>query len=223
MLIFSPHLDDAVLSLGETMLAHDGRPRVVTAFAGAPQNPRMVTAYDQQCGFGSSAAAVAARRLEDQEAMASIGAEPFYLDYLDRQYGPKYSVDDLIVEVARIMKGAGEEPIYAPLGIGHPDHALLSTTVLTAAVVSGQLVRLYEEMPDRVLSPEHSVVRLQGVHDAGWDLRLELPPYDDGYLWDKARAIECYRSQFPKARPIELCPERVWLATRPNPTRRQGQ
>ena len=61
-LIVSPHLDDAVLSVGQVMA---GRPdmTVATVFSGVPRRcgPGDLTTYDRDCGFTSAAKAISVK------------------------------------------------------------------------------------------------------------------------------------------------------------------
>jgi LmbE family N-acetylglucosaminyl deacetylase len=89
VLVVSPHMDDAALSVGAT-LAHRAMrgldTEVVTVFAGPNPVPVSPAArqFHQECGLGDDAVAV--RRQEDAEAMAVLGTNPHYLPYLDAIY-----------------------------------------------------------------------------------------------------------------------------------------
>lgn len=221
MTVLSPHLDDAVLSLGQHLAAGrdstDHIERVVTVFAGKPQGLRTLTGYDQSCGFGSSRKAVEVRRAEDERACKVLGVVPQHLSELDNQYrsarDPRI-VDRVAQQCRQYM--SGKEHVYVPLGIGHPDHRILADAAELAAreLVDRRPVSLmfYEEMPYRVLYPEHVAARLVELHELGW--HLDLWPLDVGDMDVKAQAIACYKSQFPEgaADPCLRVPERVWRA-----------
>src|SRR4051794_5566646 len=85
--VVSPHLDDAVFSCAGLIAAHPGT-TVVTVFGGVPADAaQRVTDWDRDCGFANAAEAMAARRREDVEALALLGARPQVLDFCDSQYG----------------------------------------------------------------------------------------------------------------------------------------
>jgi LmbE family N-acetylglucosaminyl deacetylase len=155
--VFSPHLDDAVLSAWH-ILSASNPVKVVTVFAGVPASG-FVTDLDRHKGATESALRVRQRRSEDAAALATVGAIPVHLDLLDVQYSA-YEVPDLrrriaasLADAVAIMAGAsgiGPEPdailnsiqpyvepqttVYAPAGIGgHPDHLALSRAVLRLA------------------------------------------------------------------------------------------
>lgn len=222
MTVLSPHLDDAVLSLGQHLVAQQytaSPERVVTVFAGRPQSSRFLTGYDQSCGFGSSRQAVETRRDEDSKACWTLGVEFVHLSELDNQYRKTHDpriVDRIAHQCHRYMTGL--EHVYVPLGIGHPDHRVLAQAAELAAttLVKRRPVSLlfYEELPYRVLYPEHAAARLAELVAAGWD--LSLWPVDLGSIDLKAEAIACYKSQFPEGAvdPCLRVPERVWRASR---------
>ena len=92
----SPHLDDAVLSLGGTIgeMTQIVRVDVVTMFAYNPEVPGLVDPWDIATGFATSRDAAAARRDEDSAACRVLGANPVWLPF-DAPMPPPDS-DDLI-------------------------------------------------------------------------------------------------------------------------------
>lgn len=89
VLLVSPHLDDAVISVGATVaaLADAGRRvTVATVFAGipAPDLSPAAMAFHEHCGLPDEAVQV--RRAEDVRAVAEIGADPLHLPFLDAIY-----------------------------------------------------------------------------------------------------------------------------------------
>ncbi len=88
----SPHLDDAVLSAGGLIYeqAQAGIPvEIWTIMCGYPPIGE-VSAFaefqHQQWGFGSAEEAMRARREEDQNAAAILGAQAVHFDFLDCIY-----------------------------------------------------------------------------------------------------------------------------------------
>src|SRR5947208_5655387 len=86
VVVLSPHLDDAVFSLG-AWLHHEARVgatlRILTVLANDPSVDRPAGSWDAECGFSSAAAAALARREEDRRACAIVGARPDWLPYGD--------------------------------------------------------------------------------------------------------------------------------------------
>ena len=86
LLVFSPHFDDAAMGAGHLLLAHPGS-TVVTVFAGRPARyPAEPTEWDALGGFRAGDDVVAIRRTEDEAALAVLGAEHRWLEFVDHQY-----------------------------------------------------------------------------------------------------------------------------------------
>jgi LmbE family N-acetylglucosaminyl deacetylase len=89
--VVSPHLDDAVLSVGASIASaakRGARITVVTVFAydlsaDAPAGP-----WDRSSGFQTGTEAGRARRQEDRLACEAIGATPVWLPFQDHEYTP---------------------------------------------------------------------------------------------------------------------------------------
>src|SRR5690349_6471932 len=119
--ILSPHLDDAVWSCYSVLLG-DEDVVVATVFAGIPEGEPGW--WDVKCGITDSAAHVRARRAEDAAVLSAIGRQAVHLDLLDGQYrGRPVPPGDIASELARALPAVRH--VYAPGGIGHPDHALV--------------------------------------------------------------------------------------------------
>lgn len=220
--IISPHLDDAVLSLGRFMA---GRPNtiVVTVCAGIPglDGPSVDnTTFDRSSGFVSSIEAMLARRDEDLSALSLLRAEASWLPCLDGQY------DDSPTHLAAFSAFLddplpdGCDTVLVPLGIKHPDHEDVAEIILRSEVVDrwrddGVGVWVYEELPGRVLWPI-------GVEDSlgRWmfmlNRELTLGFVGTGSLALKRRALNQYKSQRVPLEIVDgwdvaiVCPERVW-------------
>lgn len=202
--VISPHLDDAVLSLGQFIST--GEVRVVTVFAGIPEEG--LTDYDRSCGFESSVVAMNDRRAEDAEALGELGARLVHLDYLDSQY----RTDDIEEALTQGLFSLGGIPTFAPLGIGHPDHELVARCCLKAFAPIDLF--LFEELPYRVLRPEEVWAALDRVKAQGFTVELYHP--EQGPIERKLAAIKHYKSQFPDGAtdPSLQVPERCWRVTR---------
>ena len=120
IVVISPHLDDAILSLGAAI--HGAARRgasveVLTVFAGDVGSPCPAGDWDSASGFGTAGEAAAARRREDLSACRSIGAHPAWLSFGDEQY-PRGG-DALAVLAAISRQVAGAELVLVP---GFPLH-----------------------------------------------------------------------------------------------------
>ncbi len=119
--ILSPHLDDAVWSCF-SLLAREDDVLVATVFAGIPDGEPGW--WDARCGITDSAAHVRDRRSEDAAVLGALGRQAVHLDLLDGQYR------EAPVPAGEIVRALAERVpavrrVYAPGGIGHPDHALV--------------------------------------------------------------------------------------------------
>lgn len=207
--ILSPHLDDAVLSLGQFMQTEPCT--VVTVFAGNPDAG--LSDYDASCGFATSSDAMASRRAEDLLALRELGIiDIAHLPFLDRQYDEPTADEMLTTELLPFLK----PDVIVPLGLGHPDHAQVFRCVIDA-VPRGMPLFFYEELPYRVLWPEQAHAARKLLMLNGFKIQ-ELPfPILQGDRDVKAKAIAEYRSQFPNGAddPCLLVPERMWRAVKP--------
>ncbi|HRF50241.1 MAG TPA: PIG-L family deacetylase [Anaerolineales bacterium] len=170
-LILSPHLDDAVLSLGAAIhhWSQAGEAvLVVTVCAGSPNLPRYSRfARELHTRWGlSGEAAVAQRRREDRHALERLGARARYLKELDAIYragpdgrwlypsgdaifGPLHHLergvhDGLARRLRALARRWGADVVYAPLTIGdHVDHV----RVRAAAEAADLPLAYYEDFP----------------------------------------------------------------------------
>jgi LmbE family N-acetylglucosaminyl deacetylase len=185
-LFISPHYDDAVFSTGR-LIAVMEQPTVLTIFGGVPKNKDVCTAYDQKSGFNSAEEAVLARREEDAAALAVLGAEQFWLDYPENQYGETRNLQAITKELAKFA--ADYDEVYIPLGLTHEDHEAV-------AVMCGTIVDdskdfwVYMDLPYYVDQPEVAVDKLRTMEG------LEYV-YRGGELGKKMTAVACYKSQAP--------------------------
>lgn len=215
IVVVSPHLDDAVLSLGAAIAAATARGddvTVLTVFAGDPGSDAEPSPWDARAGFGSAGEAAAARRAEDEEACALLGARTTWLEGM-RAASAQELRRALTAEVA------GADRVYVPgFPCTHADHVLVSRAV--AEDPSPGELRLYVEQPyatwrllgDHVLPPRRaaraagSAVRLGAVralqeppqpgHVAPGPVRWEAVPAGRRERELKRRACLAYRSQF---------------------------
>ena len=160
LVVVSPHLDDAVLSLGGLIGREAAAGRRVTVMSCFTAGPPLETIPPAQRVFGD----YSVRRAEDERALAALGAERRWLDLPERiwrdpplartlhvfrtppamtDFAQLRAVRAAIAEV--IERGA---EVYVPLGIGHHvDHVEVALAALREVLVRGAFdsVRFYED------------------------------------------------------------------------------
>ncbi|HJQ74077.1 MAG TPA: PIG-L family deacetylase [Gaiellaceae bacterium] len=126
VVVVSPHMDDAVLSLGAAIsrAARSGaRVTILTVLAGDPSSKATAGEWDRACGFGTAGEAATARRAEDAAACAHLGATSVWLPYSDHQY-ERGGADDEIR--AAVVEAVGSSlPLLPGYPLGHEDHRWL--------------------------------------------------------------------------------------------------
>jgi LmbE family N-acetylglucosaminyl deacetylase len=182
--VLSPHLDDAILSLGAAIAKARSDVAVVTVFAGDPGSALPAGEWDSQSGFRTAGEAARARRAEDALACGDVGARPVWLPFADHQYPPD---DDETVWKALERALEGADTVLVPaFPLQHPDHARLLALVERNGL-PGHRLGQYVEQP----------------YAAGWT--ADRPPGDE---WmplaaglperlKKLRACRRYTTQLP--------------------------
>jgi LmbE family N-acetylglucosaminyl deacetylase len=134
VVVVSPHLDDAVLSCGLFLDRHPGT-TVVTVFCGFPDKildpPNW---WSTISGFGPGDDVVAARRGEDERALARLSARPRHLDgFPERDLQP----DEPVATPAEVADALAEvlaelEPtvVLLPMGLANPEHVCVHDAAL---------------------------------------------------------------------------------------------
>lgn len=188
MLVVSPHLDDAVLSLGATMARatrSGAQVDVLTVFAGDPGSTRPVSGWDCRAGFATEGEAATARRAEDLEACRIVGAAPTWFSFAAGSYGDARDPDRIWSAIADAAARA--HTVLVPgFPLSNDDHAWLAGLFVDRGIPA-EVVRYAEQ-------PYLYGARAQRPRPGGrWtssgiairDYRL------------KRRAILAYRSQLP--------------------------
>jgi LmbE family N-acetylglucosaminyl deacetylase len=165
--VISPHLDDAVLSLGASIFeaARDGhRVAVVTVFAGDPESGNPAGRWDMRTGFETAGEAVRCRREEDRQACALLGAEPVWLPFADGDYGGERSSEEIAARLVDVLA-----PFDAALVPGRPlkhaDHLWLARCVDEHGVGPAQL-GLYAELPYDLWAKQDRGTEAPIAHDS---------------------------------------------------------
>jgi LmbE family N-acetylglucosaminyl deacetylase len=123
LFVVSPHFDDAVFSCGALLASHPDA-AVCTVFAAPPEHD-MRTEWDERAGFSSAHAAVHARTIEDNHALAVLDAIPLRLPFRDGQYLDLPSIGKLAAALEEAIYGSTANTLLMPLGLHHADHALV--------------------------------------------------------------------------------------------------
>jgi len=212
----SPHLDDAILSAGETLrkLAnHGAQITVLTFFAGnAPSTlSDFAQEFHDECHLGTDAVAV--RRAEDVQAVHHLGGRTIHGDLLDVIYrrtragawvcskeedvfAPRLDDSTKVADLVRVLQDAvvqtDPDLILGPAGLGgHVDHLLTRDAV---RLLPGQVPSaLWADFPysRRIRRPELTPFRILSNEPSSQKVKLA--------------AAEFYSSQLPM-----LWPDGSW-------------
>ena len=133
IVVVSPHLDDGVLSLGASMASWARRGAAVellTVLACDPASKAPTGGWDARGGFATEGESALARREEDRQACAVLGASPVWLPYGSVDYerhGAETEVRDAVLRAL-----AGADSVLVPgFPLSHPDHAWLVRTLVS--------------------------------------------------------------------------------------------
>lgn len=133
VVVVSPHLDDAALSLGAAIsraTRTGARVRVLTVLAGDLRSNEPAGEWDRSSGFVTAGEAARARRAEDAAACERLGARPVWLPYGDDQY-ERGGTDDEIR--AAVVQAAGNGLVLLPgFPLAHDDHRWLHDLLVNA-------------------------------------------------------------------------------------------
>lgn len=172
LLVVSPHLDDAVLSVGQLLAGHPDV-TVATVFTADPPASRMLTEFDRRSGFVSSGGAMSDRRMEDRRACSTLDVRWAHLGGVDGQYLQRGAAK--VEDVRRLLDLELEshnldvmQGILGPMGLGHPDHVVVADAALEVAKARNLPSFVYAELPYRVEDPWGMFARERELHLAGW-------------------------------------------------------
>jgi LmbE family N-acetylglucosaminyl deacetylase len=148
VVIVSPHLDDAVLSIGTAIVGSvrgGAAITVLTVFAGEPSSRTPAGRWDRRSGFSSEGQACRIRREEDRAACAILGATPQWLPFADEQYDRRGGEAEVLEAVVKAIDGSDMVAIPGwPLA--NADHAWLSQ-LLVRSDLDSKRIALYAEQP----------------------------------------------------------------------------
>jgi LmbE family N-acetylglucosaminyl deacetylase len=160
LVVVSPHLDDAVLSIGGLIGREVAAGRKVTVVSCYTAGPALETIPPERRVFGD----YSTRRAEDERALARLGAQRRWLDLHERIWRDPPPAKTLHVfrtpprmddfrELRAVRAVIGEliesgAEVLAPLAIGHHvDHMEVTLAALREVLVRGafERVRFYED------------------------------------------------------------------------------
>jgi LmbE family N-acetylglucosaminyl deacetylase len=194
LVVLSPHLDDAVLSLGAALrrAARAGADvSIVTVFAGDPEAAGPASPWDRRGGFTTAGEAARGRRSEDRRACAALGVTPIWLPFgseTNERGGGDSTVWAAILETV----GTPELVLVPGFPLRHNDHRWLTRQALARGIPAARL-GLYVEQPYTLNGrdapgPPPSL-------ELGGTISWEALPAGITDRLAKVRAMRAYRSQ----------------------------
>jgi LmbE family N-acetylglucosaminyl deacetylase len=162
VVVLSPHLDDAALSIGALIARLAAGGRKVAVWTAFTQGPPLETIPPERRVFGD----YSQRRAEDERAMAILGAERRWLDLEERIWREpplartldifrtpesieSFRYVDLLRAEIRGLLAEPEVTIYAPLAVGHHvDHVEVAVAALAECIAqrAWDRMRFYEDV-----------------------------------------------------------------------------
>ena len=196
LVVLSPHLDDAVLSIGGTIsrLSRDHRVVVYDFFT--------LSDHTRSARFRSTLPVTLLRYTEELLASVIVRFTPkFFLlkDVTIRRKKDHFKVGmSLVSSLSRNIKRDRPTAIFCPLGVGeHPDHKSVFhalQNLIEAGIIPRHSVMYYEDMPySSRTSAERRVEEISRL------LNLQLVPVltdISKVIHAKMQAVGVYRSQF---------------------------
>lgn len=146
--VVSPHLDDAVLSVGGTI--HEMTQRgvdvtIVTIFAGDPDASTPPSYWDAGRAATTQGDAVRTRRAEDNAAASALGATTVALPWSDSGYVAPRDPDAIWRDVAPVLESAATV-LLPGWPLSHADHRY-STLLVLERIDPAMPIVFYAEQP----------------------------------------------------------------------------
>lgn len=146
--VVSPHLDDAILSIGGTinLLSRRGIDvRIATVFAGDPADEGPPSYWDASRGMPTQGESVRLRRVEDQRAAEHLGATTTWLPFPDDGYIAARDPDVIWHALAPHLADA-DGVLLPGWPLSHADHRY--TTLLSLRELDPMMpIGFYAELP----------------------------------------------------------------------------
>ena len=150
VVIVSPHLDDAVLSLGgwiATASKQGAAVKVVTVMAGDPKKDLPASKWDLRCGFEGQIQATEARRKEDAAACGVVGAAHEWLPFMNGVYQLP-ETDDVWAALEPHLAWA-DFALLPGCPLRHPDHHMVTRQGLSWPICASNPTRWSRPMNRR--------------------------------------------------------------------------
>jgi LmbE family N-acetylglucosaminyl deacetylase len=225
IVVVSPHFDDAAMGAGH-LLASYPVTTVVTVMGGRPPAyPTEPSEWDALGGFVAGDDVVATRRDEDRAAMAVLGSDYRWLDFPDHQYlapRDRPTPPEVAPVLAAVIAELGATAVFAPMGLGNPDHVVVHEAALLARREHHDLAWFcYEDHGYKHIPGLLSWRVAKLLRSGPWATPAIVPHTPDEDR--KRRAILCYASQIPPlekehaltARLDGRVPEQFWRLAPP--------
>jgi LmbE family N-acetylglucosaminyl deacetylase len=194
VVVVSPHLDDAVLSLGAA-LAHaveaGAQVEVLTVFGCEPASSAPTHSWDRKSGFATEGEAAQKRRAEDRAACSILGVIPRWFDFGAEPYERRASTQEILTAIKTAVAGA-DTVLIPGYPLAHYDHATLGHGLLSETL-NCRCLGLYVEQPyafDRRLAP-----RGRAETAATASFTWQPLPAHGRHRRKKLEAVKQYRSQ----------------------------
>jgi LmbE family N-acetylglucosaminyl deacetylase len=202
LVVVSPHLDDAVLSLGAT-IAHAAEAgshvEILTVFACLPTSDAPTDDWDRKSGFATEGEAAQQRRREDKTACAILGVAPRWFEFGAQPYDRHASMEEVVSAVAAATAGA-DTVLMPGFPLAHADHAALTNGLLSHGL-SCRSVGLYAEQPysfDRSATPAGPIAEMPAARVHSGTLTWQRSGATRKHRALKLRAVKQYVSQLPQ-------------------------
>jgi len=199
VVVVSPHLDDAVMSLGATIawaVQAGAKIEVLTVFTCRPSSGAPAGPWDKNCGYETEGQQATARREEDRQACLLLGAKPRWLNFGAEPYERRGSDDDIWSAVQAATEGA-DLVIVPGFPLLHPDHAYLSELLMRKGL-AGRRTVLYAEQPyafTHNMTPIGSAVAPPLKAVIGAAISWTRVRTERTHRQAKLKAVRCYRTQ----------------------------
>ena len=198
LLVISPHLDDAAMSVGALLLAHPGA-TVATLFAASPASyTDPLNEHDTACGFEPGTDTMAVRRDEDRRGLGVLGAKPRWLPLCQNSHVeradpiavPAGAVDAIVDAIHDVQPTC----VVAPLGLSHVDHQACHFSALAARDRVEPMPWLwYSDLPYTFI-PRVLAARFRALHKMGITASPACPSVSRDFA-AKMRAWHEYATQ----------------------------
>jgi LmbE family N-acetylglucosaminyl deacetylase len=197
IVVVSPHLDDAVLSLGATMWTatrRGARIELLTVFGCDPESEATAGGWDRRGGFRTEGESARARREEDRLACAILGVRPVWLPFGSVDYERHGADEDVVGSILDAVEGA-DVVLLPGSPLTHPDHLWFGRALVGERTLSPGRVAWYAEQPytrRTGTAPSAPGWLVDELGDSPTFERLHTSPRAGLAKW---RAIREYRSQ----------------------------